>query len=134
MFLGEQNYPAKHSDSVEHVITITGTCDDGQALTLAQYLTQTWPSIGPIMLKMIKNVICFGTDHVQVRKFSTIPPSEATNLSFLSTRRCSWGAYVNCLTQTANIQARGKSRYKPCDRSRGSACLDWRSVAGISLQ
>lgn len=84
-FLKEQKYP-EHSDSIERVITITGTCDDGQALTLAQYLTQTWPSIGPIMLKMIKNVIAFGTDLVQMRKSPTIPPIQTANFSFLSTR------------------------------------------------
>ncbi|KAL7894589.1 hypothetical protein HDV64DRAFT_287875 [Trichoderma sp. TUCIM 5745] len=67
-FLAEQNYmyPAKHSISVERVITITGTRNDGQALTLAQYLTQTWPSMGAIMLRVVKDAVAGGTGLVEI--------------------------------------------------------------------
>jgi hypothetical protein len=69
VFMEEQKYPSEYSDSVERIITITGTCDDGQALTFAQYITQTWPSIAAIILKIIKNAIAIGTDYEEMRKF-----------------------------------------------------------------
>lgn len=82
-FLKEQKYSSEHSDSVERVITITGNCDDGQALTLAQYLTQTWPSTGAIILEMVKNVIAIGTDYMKMRKlFNNITKYQVKSLIF----------------------------------------------------
>jgi hypothetical protein len=45
-FVREQEYREKPDEVVEITITLTGSAKDAQALTCAQYLCQTWPSVG----------------------------------------------------------------------------------------
>ncbi|KAF2476948.1 uncharacterized protein BDR25DRAFT_348857 [Lindgomyces ingoldianus] len=42
-FLQEQEYDEKPEEAFERAITLTGTGSNAQALTTAQYLSQTWP-------------------------------------------------------------------------------------------
>lgn len=56
-FFTTQRY-LNHPDEVfEGVITLTGSCQDGQAVTCAQYMHQTWPLTGERVVQLIKGVL-----------------------------------------------------------------------------
>lgn len=56
-FLDQQQYTTDHAEAVSKVITLTGSGQDAQALTCAEYLAQTWPLTGDVMLQLIKDVL-----------------------------------------------------------------------------
>lgn len=56
-FIAEQGYDGDAGEAFERAITLTGTADNAQALTCAQYLSQTWPVTGPETVEVIKAVI-----------------------------------------------------------------------------
>ncbi|KAF2187664.1 hypothetical protein K469DRAFT_104019 [Zopfia rhizophila CBS 207.26] len=60
-FLQEQEYDEKPEVAFERAITLTGTGSDAQALTTAQYLSQTWPLVGDEMLSPLKRVVRCGS-------------------------------------------------------------------------
>ncbi|KAF2789972.1 hypothetical protein K505DRAFT_340816 [Melanomma pulvis-pyrius CBS 109.77] len=45
---------------VEKAITLTGSAEDAQAQTCAEYLSQTWPSTGKLIVLLLKDVISSG--------------------------------------------------------------------------
>lgn len=60
-FLKEQEYEEKAEEAFARAITLTGTGRDAQALTTAQYLSQTWPLVGDEVLDLLKRVIRCGS-------------------------------------------------------------------------
>ncbi|KAJ0421353.1 hypothetical protein BJY00DRAFT_111456 [Aspergillus carlsbadensis] len=56
-FLLEQGYTEEPDIALERAITITGCTEDAQAITVAQYLGQVWPSTGRQFLRIIKDVV-----------------------------------------------------------------------------
>lgn len=59
-FFKQQKYDVKASEAFPKVITLTGSDRDVQALTCADYVSQTWPLTGPDMLKLVQNVLDSG--------------------------------------------------------------------------
>ncbi|KAI9764589.1 MAG: hypothetical protein M1840_008318 [Geoglossum simile] len=62
-FVKEQEYREELDEVVEIAITLTGSAKDAQALTCAQYLCQTWPSIGRHTIRLVKEVVRGGPGH-----------------------------------------------------------------------
>ncbi|PTB37467.1 hypothetical protein M441DRAFT_149409 [Trichoderma asperellum CBS 433.97] len=62
-FFNTQGYLKESYEVFEGVITITGSCQDAQAATCAQYIKQTWPFIGEIVIRLVKDVLK-GASHV----------------------------------------------------------------------
>ncbi|CAH0021594.1 unnamed protein product [Clonostachys rhizophaga] len=56
-FFENQEYSNRPEDTLETVITLTGSSLDAQAATCAQYIDQTWPSTGHVMIELIKGVL-----------------------------------------------------------------------------
>ncbi|CAI6099737.1 unnamed protein product [Clonostachys chloroleuca] len=56
-FFESQAYPNKPEEVLQTVITLTGSFTDAQATTCAQYIHQTWPSTGQIIIELIKGVL-----------------------------------------------------------------------------
>ncbi|KAI5461596.1 hypothetical protein BGZ63DRAFT_238538 [Mariannaea sp. PMI_226] len=56
-FLERQGYTTKPAEAVPTVITLTGSHQDAQALTCAQYLNQTWPVTGEATMQLVKDVL-----------------------------------------------------------------------------
>ena len=42
---------------LSEIITLTGTLEDAQMATCAEYLTQTWPEIGPFLLEIVEKAL-----------------------------------------------------------------------------
>ncbi|KAI0439912.1 hypothetical protein F4803DRAFT_529423 [Xylaria telfairii] len=59
-FLVQQEYTVGPAEAIEGVITVTGTCQDAQATTCSEYMKQTWPVTGELMLQFFKQVISAG--------------------------------------------------------------------------
>ncbi|KAJ5984630.1 hypothetical protein N7481_006729 [Penicillium waksmanii] len=55
-FLDEQGYQEEPGEALKGVITLTGSSEDAQALSCAQYLCQTWPSTGGHILQLIMDI------------------------------------------------------------------------------
>jgi hypothetical protein len=71
-FLQEQEYDEKPEVTFERAITLTGTGSDAQALTTAQYLSQTWPLVGDEMLSLLKHAIrCESGSTIQLGEYAT---------------------------------------------------------------
>ncbi|KAH8688668.1 hypothetical protein GQ44DRAFT_696068 [Phaeosphaeriaceae sp. PMI808] len=62
-FFEEQMYQEEPQEVVEKVITLTGSVEDVQAQTCAEYLSQTWSSTGKLIILLVKNVIRSGPGH-----------------------------------------------------------------------
>lgn len=56
-FFNTQGHFEELDEVFEKVITITGSCQDAQAATCAQYIKQTWPFIGEIVIRLVKDVL-----------------------------------------------------------------------------
>lgn len=56
-FVKGQGYEEPFSDAIGMAITLTGSSQDAQALTVDQYLSQTWPSIGKHIMRIIQEVL-----------------------------------------------------------------------------
>ncbi|KAJ2974973.1 hypothetical protein NUW58_g8490 [Xylaria curta] len=62
-FFKTQGYLNRPDEVFEGVITLTGSCRDAQAATCAQYIHQTWPLTGEMIVQLIKGVLRNGEDH-----------------------------------------------------------------------
>ncbi|USP74567.1 hypothetical protein yc1106_01841 [Curvularia clavata] len=62
-FFAEQLYQGKPQDVVEKVIVLTGSAQNVQAQTCAEYLSQTWPYTGKDIILLLKNVLGSGPEH-----------------------------------------------------------------------
>ena len=56
-FFAAQKYENRPDEILDRVVTLTGSCLDAQAGTCAQYMSQTWPSSGRIILELIQRVL-----------------------------------------------------------------------------
>jgi hypothetical protein len=56
-FVEEQEYREPPDEALERAITLTGNTRDAQALTCAQYLRQTWPSVGEHTMRLVKDMV-----------------------------------------------------------------------------
>ncbi|KAI1872535.1 hypothetical protein JX265_005415 [Neoarthrinium moseri] len=56
-FLAAQEYGGPIHEAVAKAITLTGDLRDAQALSCQEYLAQTWPSSGPLLMQLIENLI-----------------------------------------------------------------------------
>ena len=56
-FFQQQKYKIKASEALPKIITLTGSDTDVQALTCAEYLSQTWPSTGAKMMELLQSVL-----------------------------------------------------------------------------
>jgi hypothetical protein len=64
-FLQSQEYGLNVAEVTSRIITLTGSENDAQALTCSQYMSQTWPTTGSLTLKVIKDVLLSGPNHLQ---------------------------------------------------------------------
>ncbi|KAL7921611.1 hypothetical protein ACQKWADRAFT_117177 [Trichoderma austrokoningii] len=55
-FLEKEEYSTKLHETVERVITVTGSYQDAYITTCEQYLDQTWPLSGRIMMQLVKDM------------------------------------------------------------------------------
>jgi hypothetical protein len=67
-FFDSQEYSAQPDEILEGVITLTGSCQDAQATTCAQYMHQTWPSTGEVMMQLIKEALRSADGSLHLRK------------------------------------------------------------------
>lgn len=56
-FFEMQEYESQPEEALEGIITLTGSLIDAQAATCAQYIRQTWPLTGEVVLKLVKEVV-----------------------------------------------------------------------------
>ncbi|WKT53744.1 Ankyrin repeat [Fusarium oxysporum f. sp. vasinfectum] len=56
-FFERQKYPRHPHEVFDGVIALTGSCDDAQAATCGQYLSQTWPSTAPHIIELLKDCL-----------------------------------------------------------------------------
>jgi len=56
-FVREQEYTEDPDVALERAITLTGSVDDGQALTAGRYLLQTWPTTGKDIMLLVSNTL-----------------------------------------------------------------------------
>jgi hypothetical protein len=68
-FINQQEYKEEQDEAIGRAITLTGSAGDAQALTCAQYLSQTWPSSGSHIIQLLKDVVRAGPDNRQTCKF-----------------------------------------------------------------
>lgn len=52
---------------LSELITVTGSAEDAQVLTIKDYLTQTWPLSGPRLLEVLQNTIAHPYRHYSGR-------------------------------------------------------------------
>lgn len=71
-FLDEQGYQEEPGEALKGVITLTGSSEDAQALSCAQYLCQTWPSTGGYILQLIMEIVRAGPGNRQTCKSTTL--------------------------------------------------------------
>ncbi|KAK6501959.1 hypothetical protein TWF481_009777 [Arthrobotrys musiformis] len=58
-FVYAQDYATEPFEAIEKAITLTGSIEDAQAVTCAEYLRQTWPSIGEGLLGLFEKAMRF---------------------------------------------------------------------------
>ncbi|KIL83643.1 hypothetical protein FAVG1_13126 [Fusarium avenaceum] len=56
-FFESQGYSNRPDQVLENVVTLTGSCQDAQAATCDQYVRQTWPLTGEMMVQLLKEVL-----------------------------------------------------------------------------
>lgn len=56
-FLEKQQYSTELHEAIERVITVTGSYQDSYVTTCSQYINQTWPSSGSIMMQLVKDMV-----------------------------------------------------------------------------
>ena len=56
-FIQEQGYTEESKEVVKYAITLTGDMSQAQAMPCGQYLSQTWPSSGSVMLELVQNAL-----------------------------------------------------------------------------
>ncbi|KAL2859452.1 hypothetical protein BJX68DRAFT_252367 [Aspergillus pseudodeflectus] len=84
-FLTVQCYNDRPEETLDHVITLSGTPKDGQALGCAEYLRQTWPSGGDCVLALLKHLLRLPDGQSSTRPIDfTEGDSEVTVSGFIS--------------------------------------------------
>ncbi|KAH8124045.1 hypothetical protein LI328DRAFT_168947, partial [Trichoderma asperelloides] len=60
-FLVQQQYTIEPEEPIERIITVTGSYQDSYVTTCGQYINQTWPSSGNIMMRLVNGDPSTGT-------------------------------------------------------------------------
>lgn len=55
-FVSQQGHDSAAETAIESSITLTGSPNELQALACSEYIAQTWPSIGPSVLLIVKKI------------------------------------------------------------------------------
>jgi len=74
-FLEEQEFEVLPEEAFQQAITLTGTVSNAQALTTAQYMSQTWGSVGDEILAILCDAIHDGkstASSVQPRTYKLV--------------------------------------------------------------
>lgn len=79
-FFETQGYSTPPDQVFEGVITLTGSFRDAQAATCAQYIHQTWPLTGELMVQLIKGVLRGGEGHSDLCK-CLVPKGNPTTMT-----------------------------------------------------
>ncbi|UKZ59991.1 uncharacterized protein TrAtP1_001279 [Trichoderma atroviride] len=56
-FLEKQQYSTDSNETIERIITVTGSYQDSFITTCGQYINQTWPSSGEIIMQLVKDLV-----------------------------------------------------------------------------
>ncbi|KAK1253048.1 hypothetical protein MKX08_004235 [Trichoderma sp. CBMAI-0020] len=56
-FLEKQQYGADLHETIERIITVTGSYKDSFVTTCGQYINQTWPSSGEIIMQLVTDLV-----------------------------------------------------------------------------
>lgn len=56
-FLEKQQYTTDLRETIERIITVTGSYQDSFITTCGQYINQTWPSSGEIIMQLVKELV-----------------------------------------------------------------------------
>jgi hypothetical protein len=56
-FFEQQQYTETPAEALPKIITLTGSGQDSQAITCAEYLTQTWPLTGDVIIKLVQDML-----------------------------------------------------------------------------
>ncbi|RYP58420.1 hypothetical protein DL769_008959 [Monosporascus sp. CRB-8-3] len=59
-FVIDQGYEEEPDEAIGIAVTLTGSATDAQALTSAQYLRQTWPTVGEHIIRLVREVVRSG--------------------------------------------------------------------------
>jgi hypothetical protein len=78
-FLEEQEFEVLPEEAFQQAITLTGTVSNAQALTTAQYMSQTWGSMGDELLAILCDAIQNGKSTI-----SSIQPRMYKFLSLIT--------------------------------------------------
>jgi hypothetical protein len=78
-FLEEQEFEVLPEEAFRQAITLTGTVNNAQALTTAQYMSQTWGSMGDELLAILCDAIQSGKSTA-----SSIQPRMYKSLSLIT--------------------------------------------------
>jgi hypothetical protein len=57
LFLRVQEYAGNPANIFDHIITLTGSLDNAQALTCAQYMRQTWPESSDCVISLLHQLL-----------------------------------------------------------------------------
>lgn len=68
-FVKEQQYIESPDEALANAITLTGSCDDAQALTSLGYLSQTWPTTGESAMHVLCDAVRNGHGSLASCKF-----------------------------------------------------------------
>ena len=67
-FVQEQQYTEHPGAALERAITITGTGSEAQAIPTGEYLSQTWPTTGSYIMRLLTDVFLNERDHFAICK------------------------------------------------------------------
>lgn len=56
-FLEKQQYTTDLHETIERTITVTGSYRDSYITTCGQYINQTWPSSGRVIMQLVKDLV-----------------------------------------------------------------------------
>ncbi|KAL3440927.1 hypothetical protein BJX65DRAFT_300118 [Aspergillus insuetus] len=74
-------YDGRFEKRIDQFITVTGTLQDGQALTPAKYMRQTWPSGGDCLLTLLKKLTLTPGARAPIQVSETTERSTKTTVS-----------------------------------------------------
>lgn len=57
LFISNQKYEEAPKDAIASAITLTGSARDCQAMSTMKYLSQTWPSVGSHVMRLIQGLV-----------------------------------------------------------------------------
>lgn len=68
VFFRDQKLTNAPSDILDIVLCITGSLCEAQAMTVSEYVRQTWPVTGEAVLNLFNQLLCLPQDHQNTRR------------------------------------------------------------------